>query len=147
MGSGLEQALSATAGRSRFTVLEHELGVEQVVADIGIAPLRDDRSGSATSWVMVLEYAARGIYPVRSATAEYERLGLGWRATAPRDWAKAITKAVQDGDWRREQARLAHRAVLDRHLTEHTVPLWLQAWQRAAENRASALRRGAVAVG
>lgn len=172
MGSGLEQALVATAGRSRFTVLGNKIDLQQTLGlsadprevawltdvdsyvralgelfDIGIAPLRDDRFNSAKSWLKVLEYSARGVYAVRSTTAEYERLGLGWRAKAPRDWAKAITKAVQDPEWRREQAAAAHRTVLDQHLTEHTVPLWLGAWQRAAENRATALRRGAVAVG
>ena len=172
MGSGLEQALAATQGLSRFTVLgqkfdmQHRLGlttdprevlwlpdVDSYIRavgelfDIGIAPLRIDKFNTAKSWLKVLEYSARGVYSVRSPSAEYERLGLGWRAKAPRDWAKAITKAVQDPDWRREQAAAAHRTVLDQHLTEHTVPLWLGAWQRAAENRATALRRGAVAVG
>lgn len=172
MGSGLEQALSNTSGRSRFTVLGQRGDLQRVLGlsadprevfwlpdvdsyiralgelfDIGIAPLRIDKFNTAKSWLKVLEYSARGVYSVRSPSAEYERLGLGWRAKAPRDWAKAITKAVQDPDWRREQAAAAHRTVLDQHLTEHTVPLWLGAWQRAAENRATALRRGAVAVG
>ncbi len=172
MGSGLEQALAATAGRSRFTVLgrthdlQQRLGLTadprevsspldvdrhlQAVGelfDIGVAPLRTDASATATSWLTVLGYAARGVYAVHSPGAEYERLGLGWRAKAPRDWAKALSTAVRDADWRREQAAAARAVVLDRHLTEHTVPLWLDAWQRAAENRVTALRRGAVAVG
>ncbi|SDN56974.1 Glycosyl transferase 4-like domain-containing protein [Klenkia soli] len=172
MGSGLEQALSATAGSSRFTVLGQKFDMQQRLGlttdprevlwlpevdayiqaigelfDVGVAPLRIDKFNTAKSWLKVLEYSARGVYSVRSASAEYERLGLGWRAKAPKDWAKALTKAVRDDEWRREQARAAHQVVLDQHLTEHSVPLWLGAWQRAAENRATALRRGAVAVG
>ncbi|SCX38255.1 Glycosyl transferases group 1 [Klenkia marina] len=172
IGTGLRQALDAGRGASRFTVLgqkwdaRERLGlVEEPVEvpwipqvdgyiqalgelfDIGIAPLRSDRFNAAKSWLKVLEYSARGVYAVRSATPEYERLGLGWRARSAKDWAKGLTKGIQDADWRREQARQAREVVLDRHLTEHTVPSWVAAWERAAEHRADALRRGPVAVG
>lgn len=170
LGSGLEQALAATTGRSRFLVLGQKgdmrtrLGMaeepEEVLwkpdvdthlaavgelFDIGIAPLRIDRSNTAKSWLEVLEYSARGVCSVRSPSAEYERLGIGWRARSARDRAQGLTKAVQDPVWRREQARAAHQQVLDRHLTEHTVPLWVAAWERAAEHRAAQGRRRSTA--
>jgi len=172
IGTGLRQALEAGRGSARFTVLgqrwdaQDRLGLVEEPAevpwmpdvdsyitalgqrfDIGIAPLRADRFNAAKSWLKVLEYGARGVYAVRSATPEYERLGLGWRARGAKDWAKGLTKGVQDADWRREQARAAHQVVLERHLTEHTVPQWVAAWERAAEHRADVLGRGAVAVG
>jgi glycosyltransferase involved in cell wall biosynthesis len=172
MGSGLQQALDGTRGSSRFTVLGQKwdlhtrLGLTAEVRevpwlpdvdsyitalgelfDIGVAPLRDDRFNAAKSWLKVLEYSARGIFSVRSPSVEYDRLGLGYRARAAKDWAKAITKAVQDPDWRREQARAAHQVVLERHLTEHTVPQWVAAWEQAAQRRADVVRRDAVSIG
>lgn len=166
MGSGLQQALEATRGSSRFGVLGQKWDAQQRLGlrdepgevawlpdvdsyiqtlgelfDIGVAPLRIDKFNTAKSWLKVLEYSARGVYAVRSPSVEYERLGIGWRARSARDWAKGITKGVQDGDWRREQARAAHQLVLDQHLTEHTVPLWVAAWEKAAEHRAAQGRR------
>lgn len=167
VGSGLQQALDG--GGARFLVLGQvgdagqRLGLreqpqevywkqdvdEYVQAlgelfDIGIAPLRDDRFNAAKSWLKVLEYSARGIYAVRSASPEYERLGLGWRARSAKDWAKGLGRGVRDAEWRRDQARTARQVVLDRHLTEHTVPAWVAAWRHAAEHRAAAGRRLAV---
>jgi len=172
MGSGLQQALDATAGHSEFVVVGQKwdaavrLGlraeprevpwvnaVDDYLAlvgsalDIGLAPLRVDRFNTAKSWLKVLEYAARGVVAVRSPIAEYDRLGLGYRARAPRDWAKAVTRAVQDPGWRIEQARAAREVVLERHLVEHRVPQWVAAWEQATAHRAAALGKAAVTVG
>ena len=158
VGSGLEQALHRTAGRSRFVVLGQvgnaqqrmgltdpvqELpwvdGVEAYCAsfgehfDIGIAPLRIDRFNTSKSWLKAIEYSARGVWFARSASAEYERLGLGWRARSAKDWAKGLTTAVQDPDLRREQAAANREAVLAGHLTEHTAERWVAAWRTAAD--------------
>ncbi|NEK85554.1 glycosyltransferase family 4 protein [Blastococcus saxobsidens] len=166
MGSGLQQALDATRGSSRFTVIG-QVGdarerlrlseepaevpwVEGVDAytraigehfDLGLAPLRIDRFNTCKSWLKALEYAARGVPFVRSATADYERLGLGWRAKSPKDWAKALTSLIRDRDRRTEQAIAARETVLASHLTEHTVDLWVGAWQQALDNRAGSRRR------
>ncbi|MEI4270669.1 glycosyltransferase [Klenkia sp. LSe6-5] len=170
VGSGLQQALNAAP--SRFVVLGEagdagqKLGLTHAPAeirwlpdvdsylralgeefDLGIAPLRIDRFNTAKSWLKVLEYAARGVYAVRSPSAEYERLGLGWRARAAKDWAKGLTKGLLEPEWRTAQARAAREVVLDRHLTEHTAASWVAAWERAAEHRGGVLRRSAVAVG
>ena len=168
MGSGLQQALDNTRGRSRFVVLGQKWDARErlrlteepaevpwipdvdrytatvgEIFDIGVAPLRLDRFNTAKSWLKNLEYAARGVYCVRSPSAEYERLGLGRRAKAPKDWAKALTTAIQDPDLRREQAVRDRAVVLEQHLTEHTVPQWVAAWERAVDNRARAQRKGA----
>ncbi|MCZ2830294.1 glycosyltransferase [Modestobacter sp. VKM Ac-2986] len=168
MESGLEQALERTSGRSRFLVVgaaddarerlrltrdpetvpwvadvEEYLGLVGEALDIGIAPLRDDRFNAAKSWLKVLEYAARGVYAVRSPSAEYERLGLGRRAKSPRDWATALTAAVKDPDRRRELAEADREAVLAGHLTEHTAPRWVDAWRQARENRTRSQRLSA----
>jgi hypothetical protein len=168
MGSGLQQALDATAGASRFTILGRKNDARERLAlseepeevpwipevdayvralgelfDVGVAPLRDDRFNSAKSWLKVLEFAARGVYVVRSPSAEYERLGLGMRARSPRDWAKFLTTAIRDADRRREQAVRARETVLAAHLTEHTVEGWVAAWERAADIRARDRRKGA----
>ena len=111
--------------------------------DVGVAPLRIDRFNTAKSWLKGLEFAARGVYFVRSPTAEYERLGLGMRARSPRDWAKWLTVGIQDADRRREHAVRAREAVLAAHLTEHTVGGWVDAWQQAIDNRMRSRRKGA----
>jgi hypothetical protein len=158
MGSGLQQALDATRGRSRFAVLGESWDVKERLLlsaepaevpwvhgvdayleavgtcfDVGVAPLRADRYNACKSWLKPLEYAARGVPVVRSATVEYERLGLGWRARAPKDWAKALTRTIQDADRRREDAARARDAVLAGHLTEHTAERWAAAWRQARD--------------
>ena len=166
MGSGLQQALDATRGSSRFTVigqvgdarerlrLSEEpvevpwvLGVDAYTEavgqlfDVGIAPLRIDRFNTCKSWLKALEYAARGVPFVRSATAEYERLGLGWGARSAKDWAKALTTTIRDRERRTEQAVAARETVLVHHLTEHTAERWVGAWQQALDNRARSRRK------
>jgi hypothetical protein len=168
MGSGLQQALDATRGASRFLILGQKadararLGLPEEpdevpwimdvdayatavgeVFDVGVAPLRIDRFNTAKSWLKGLEFAARGVYFVRSPSAEYERLGLGMRARSPRDWAKFVTLGIQDADRRREHAVRAREAVLAAHLTEHTAPGWVAAWQQAVDNRVRSRRKGA----
>lgn len=161
MGSGLQQALDRTHGRSRFVVLgqkwdarsrlglSEEPGEEAWILDaasyvarlgelfeVGVAPLRSDRFNECKSWLKPLEYAARGVYCVRARTSEYERLGLGLPAKAPKDWAKWISVGVQDADRRTEVAAAAREQVLAGHLTEHRVEQWIGAWRSALENRA-----------
>jgi hypothetical protein len=168
MGSGLQQALDATRGASRFLILGQKADArarlrlpeepDEVpwimdvdayatavgeVFDVGVAPLRIDRFNTAKSWLKGLEFAARGVYFVRSPSAEYERLGLGMRARSPRDWAKFVTLGIQDADRRREHAVRAREAVLAAHLTEHTAPGWVAAWQQAVDNRVRSRRKGA----
>lgn len=158
LASGLRQAIESTPGRSRFAVYS---GADQVAPkvgvrpdeigwcadpadflasvgeqlDVGIAPLREDRFNAAKSWLKPLEYAARGVLPIRSTTGEYERAGIGVAAKRPRDWARLLTRAISDKDWRREQAAAARQQVLERHLTEHTAEAWAAAWRSAADSR------------
>jgi hypothetical protein len=166
MGSGLQQALAATRGDSRFMVIgqklnaSHLLGLSEEPAelpwlkdvdaytralgehfDVGVAPLRIDRFNTCKSWLKAIEYAARGVAFVRSPSAEYERLGLGWRAKSSKDWAKALTTVLRDRDRRTQQAVAAREAVLAGHLTEHTAERWVAAWQRAADHRAGSRRK------
>lgn len=166
VGSGLQQALDRTRGRSRFAVLGQKAdakdrlalsedpdelpwidGIDAYTAavgesfDVGIAPLRIDRFNTCKSWLKALEYAARGVWFARSPTAEYERLGLGRRARSSKDWAKAITVAVEDPDRRRAEAERNREAVLAGHLTEHTAERWVAAWRRALDDRVRAQRR------
>lgn len=161
VGSGVQQAMRATTGRAQFTVIGQADGVAAALAldtepvevglirsvdrfveavghhlDVGIAPLRDDRFNRAKSWLKPLEYAARGVFGVYGDMPEYVRLGLGVRAVRPRDWAAAITRAVNDPDWRREQAQTNRDRVLTSHLTEHTAGRWARAWLSAADHRA-----------
>jgi glycosyltransferase involved in cell wall biosynthesis len=171
MGSGLQQALDRTRPASRMLVIGQKwdmaarLGlssepdevawlpsVDTYVArlgelfDVGIAPLRLDRFNAAKSWLKPLEYSARGVYCVRARSAEYERLGLGMPAKAPKDWAKWISVGVQDADRRREVAAAAREKVLASHLTEHTAERWVAAWRTALEHRAAQGSLGRTAV-
>ena len=172
LGSGLQQALDRTQPHTRMIVvvqkcdLRTRLGLtvepDEVswfkdvdtyvdrmgqLIDIGIAPLRLDKFNTCKSWLKPLEYSARGIYCVRARSAEYERLGLGVPARAPKDWAKWLTVAVRDADRRREVAASAREQVLAHHLTEHTVERWISAWQRARDNRSKAAGAGRRTVG
>jgi hypothetical protein len=165
MGSGLRQALDRTRGASRFVVLGQKWDAQQRLGladdpgevpwlrdpneyltrigelfDVGLAPLRLDRFNEAKSWLKPLEYSARGVFCVRARTAEYERLGLGLPAKAPKDWAKWIAVGIEDADRRRELAAAAREKVLAGHLTEHTAERWIAAWRAALEH--SARRRG-----
>ena len=171
MGSGLQQALDNTRGQSRFLVLGQKFDARERLRlsaepdevpwlpdpsgyitalgelfDVGLAPLRMDRFNECKSWLKPLEYAARGIFSVRARTPEYERLGLGMAAKAPRDWATCIGGAVRDTDRRREVAAANHQKVLESHLTEHRVEQWVGAWRSALEHRART-RPAAVPVG
>jgi hypothetical protein len=171
MGSGLQQALDRTTGRSRFLVLGQKFDARERLRlpaepdefpwvhdpseyvdvmgrlfDVGLAPLRSDRFNECKSWLKPLEYSARGVYCVRARTPEYERLGLGVPAKAPKDWAKWITVGVQDPDRRREIAAAAREKVLAGHLTEHRVEQWIGAWRAALEHRARARVTG-VGIG
>ncbi|MCA0144482.1 hypothetical protein [Blastococcus sp. LR1] len=166
MGTGLQQALASTRGSSRFMVIGQKLNSTQLLGlteepaelpwldsvdeyatavgenfDIGIAPLRIDRFNTCKSWLKALEYSARGVPFVRSPSAEYERLGLGWRAKSAKDWSKGLSTFIRDRDRRTESAVQAREVVLDRHLTEHTAELWVTAWRRAADHRARSLRK------
>jgi len=168
MGSGLQQALDRTRGKSRFVVLGQkwdvrdrlrlseepdELGwildVDQYgvaigeVFDVGLAPLRIDRFNVCKSWLKVLEYAARGVFSVRAPSPEYDRLGLGIRARSPKDWSKWIATGVENPDKRREVATAARDVVLAEHLTEHRAPEWVAAWERAIDVRTRSMRKGA----
>jgi hypothetical protein len=168
MGSGMQQALDRVKGRGRFSIMGHAGNARDLLRltddpveipwfedvdayatalgerfDVGVAPLRIDTFNNCKSWLKVLEYSARGILAVRSASAEYERLGLGHRAKRPRDWANGLIRAVEDADWRREQAVANREQVLARHLTEHTAELWATAWRTAREKRSHADRIGA----
>jgi hypothetical protein len=168
MGSGLQQALDRTKGKSQFVVLGQKWDARQrlllseepsevlwkrevddyVAAvgelfDVGIAPLRLDRFNNAKSWLKPLEYSARGVFCVRARTSEYERLGLGLPARSAKDWAKWLLVGVEDADRRRELAAAARDKVLAGHLTEHTAEHWVDAWRRARTNRHLAMRRGA----
>jgi glycosyltransferase involved in cell wall biosynthesis len=161
MGSGLQQALDGTRDGSRFLILGQKwdararLGLRDEpdevpwladtdayatrmgeLFDVGVAPLRLDRFNASKSWLKPLEYSARGVYCVRARSEEYERLGLGLPAKAPKDWAKWITVGIQDADRRRELAAAAREKVLAQHLTEHTVERWIGAWRTALDNRA-----------
>jgi glycosyltransferase involved in cell wall biosynthesis len=168
LGSGLQQALDRTRPNSRMLVLGQKwdlstrLGLttepEEVswlddvdtyaarmgeLFDIGIAPLRLDKFNACKSWLKPLEYAARGVYCVRARSGEYERLGLGVPARAPKDWAKWISAGVEDADRRRTLAAAAREQVLASHLTEHTAERWVAAWRTALDIRA---RNGAPSV-
>jgi hypothetical protein len=166
MESGLQQALDRAGGRGRFVILGQAFDAQELLRlpeqptevpwikdvdsyvravgelfDIGLAPLRADRFNTSKSWLKVLEYAARGVFAVRSPSAEYERLGLGRRARVPRDWATSIAAAVHDPDRRREQAAADREVVLAQHLTEHTAERWVDAWRRARDNRSRVMRK------
>lgn len=168
MESGLQQGLDRARRASRFMILGQALDAQQrmhlpeppievlwkdnvdeyltamgELFDVGVAPLRLDRFNESKSWLKPMEYAARGVFSIRALTSEYERFGLGMRAKRPRDWADHIAKAIDDPDRRREIAVRNRETVLAGHLTEHTAPVWVDAWRRALDHRVRSQRIGA----
>jgi hypothetical protein len=149
MGSGLQQALDATRGASRFMILGRKADARERLAlseEPEEVPWIPDVDGYARSLGELFDVGVaplRGVHVVRAPSAEYERLGLGLRARSPRDWAKFLTTAIRDADRRREQAVRARETVLSAHLTEHTVGGWVTAWEQAADARARDRRKGA----
>lgn len=163
MGTGLRTALDRSQGKARFIILGQSMGAQERLGlasppaeypwlpdvdhylqtvgrefDVGLAPLRDDKFNAAKSWLKPLEYAARGVYAIRSPTYEYTSLGIGRYCKNAKDWAIQITKAVQDPLMRGEYAEKMRDRVLDAHLTEHTAELWVAAWREALDIRARA---------
>jgi glycosyltransferase involved in cell wall biosynthesis len=172
MGSGLQDALDRTRGASRFVIFGQKFDARDrlrlrdepdeipwlmdidayaarigEVLDVGIAPLQTNRFNEAKSWLKPLEYAARGIFCVRARTSEYERLGLGLPAKAPKDWTKWLLLGIQDADRRREMAAAAREKVLASHLTEHSTEQWVAAWRAALEHRARTRPRATAVNG
>lgn len=88
---------------------------------------------SHNSALKPMEYAARGIYPIRSVTPEYEQLGVGRFAKSPKDWGRELTRAVVDQDMRKEFAARERERVLAEHLTDNRVEQWAEAWKTAAD--------------
>lgn len=162
VGSGLRTALDRLGDRAEFAILGQATGAKERLSldhdpiefpwvnsvdtylemigdkfDVGLAPLRDDRFNQAKSYLKPMEYAARGVFPIRSRVLEYDHLGIGWGVKSPKDWALAIAYMVNNHDYRREMAVAARDTVVARHLTEHTAELWLSAWKQALDNRVS----------
>lgn len=165
VGSGVRTALDRLGDRAEFAILGQAIGAKERLSlarepiefpwvhsvddyltkigdtfDIGLAPLRDDKFNQAKSYLKPMEYAARGVFPIRSRVIEYEHLGIGWGARHSKDWALAITKMASDGDRRREMASHARETIFHQHLTEHTAERWLSAWKQALDNRVIAHR-------
>lgn len=163
MGTGVRTALDRCGDQLRFSVLGQAYGARERLGlagepteipwvpdvdeylrmigeqfDIGLAPLRDDRFNRAKSWLKPLEYASRGVYPIRSRTVEYESLGLGRAPKSPKDWATWIVRAATSADERRAYAEHQRQCVMHQHLTEHTVDRWISAWREALDHRTRA---------
>lgn len=163
MGSGLRTALQNTQGRSKFVIFGQATGAKERLSlpgpvpeimwisdpeaylralgqmfEIGVAPLRMDTFNEKKSWLKPLEYASRGVYPVRSITPEYARLDIGRFARSPKDWGRELTRAVLDPDMRREFAARERERVLADHLLDNRVEQWVEAWRTAADIAARA---------
>jgi glycosyltransferase involved in cell wall biosynthesis len=160
VGTGLRTALDRSSGQARFAILGQAHGAQERLNlassveeirwlpdvdeylqeigqrfEIGVAPLRDDRFNRSKSWLKPLEYGSRGVFIVRSRVDEYERLGLGMPARSPKDWARWLSKAVTDYDYRATAAEGVRERIRAFHLTQHTAERWVAAWRQALENR------------
>lgn len=158
MGSGVRTALDRADGSARFVVFGQSDGAQRTLnlrdsvaeimwlpnvdgylsvlgqqLDIGVAPLRRDRFNVAKSWLKPLEYAARGVYPIRSVIDEYDRLGIGRYCKNSKDWSREISRAIADPDMRREFAQAERERVFAGHLLDHTAEMWIEAWRSAAD--------------
>lgn len=109
--------------------------------DVGLVPLADTPFNRAKSSLKALEYAARGIPSLVSATPANRALSEWVRGVHvmedPRSWAFALDRLLRD------PAEVAFEAVqarvdVEQHLTiEGNVWRWHDAWRRAHSRRRS----------
>lgn len=105
--------------------------------DIGLVPLADNRFNDAKSALKMCEYAALGVVPVVSPSADNQRMhhqGIGLVAESPVEWAVHVGRLVCDEPFRRDMAA-AGREVMATWTYEYRAHLWMDAWEQAIANR------------
>lgn len=113
--------------------------------DIGLVPLADSAFNAAKSWLKGLEYAARGLPFIASATPEYRELarhGIGQLARRPREWSRQLTELLARPDLAAERGEINRHAAQALTLERHAEQWWT-AWQLAARRAQARQRKGA----
>jgi glycosyltransferase involved in cell wall biosynthesis len=150
----INQALTATKGKSRFLALGDDktmerLGIRQrepnsfqagvkiaeypefvAQLDIGIVPLTDTPFNHAKSWLKALEYASLGVVPVVSPTYDNMRMvdaGAAVVANNPKEWALRVRELIEDDERRQEIASRA-RTFAAEWTIENNTARWAEAW-------------------
>ena len=112
--------------------------------DVGIVPLGPTRFNAAKSPLKGLEWASAGVPFVASPTPEYTWLaeqGIGTIAHTPQEWKEKLSELLSNETLRGQVASTARRLVAERFLLHENAWRWVQAWNRARENRLSQMRR------
>lgn len=97
---------------------------------ISLAPTLDDDFYRSKSDLRVLEAWASGSVVVGGRPTYGETLTHGedgFVCDKPADYYSALTLLVSDQRLRMETANAGYQSLVDGHLIEHTVPLWLEA--------------------
>lgn len=98
--------------------------------DIGIAPLADNKFNEAKSWLKPLEYAARSVPFVASASREYLLFGdegAGLYASTDKEWANNLESLLTSHERRVELAVRGWEAA-QRWIMEDRIDAWRDAW-------------------
>lgn len=110
--------------------------------DIGLVPLAENRFNDCKSHLKAMEYAACGIPCIASPAREYADYWLagddngrvGFLATRPRDWRRALDMLVQDDVLRRQMGQAA-RAKAAEHTIQDNAWRWDEFYRRLADDR------------
>ena len=115
--------------------------------DIGLVPLQNNQFNQAKSCLKMLEYAATGVVPVVSPTADNVRLnretGIGRVCRRPKDWRAAVRRYLEDPQELADAAVFNKTVVADRLTIEGNAWRWMEAWESAVQHRHRTGRRTA----
>jgi len=103
-------------------------------ADIGIVPLKENVFNSAKSVIKWLEYSACGIAGIFSNVGEYRSVVCHGKTgliveNSEADWYAAIRGLIVNRELRSSIARNAYSAVIARHTVAHNAYKWLEAYK------------------
>lgn len=128
-----------------WTTNDHLLSVLDF--DIGLAPLNGSKFNRSKSWAKVLEYGARGIPAIATATGQYldwfeeaewptghapgVLITSSWAGEGVSAWAEAITLLCDDDT--RARMGAAARAQAERYEISRHVHRWAQVYRRVPE--------------
>ena len=101
---------------------------QKQTADIFIAPLADNLFNNCKSPLKFLEYSARGVPGVYSATEPYrliiENGKDGLIATNQEEWIRALERLIVKAPLRERIAKAAQKKIREHWLLSHNIPNW-----------------------
>lgn len=106
--------------------------------DIGLVPLESSTFNGAKSYLKALEMAAVGVPVVASPTPANRELSRTVPIELvgnPREWYAAVTRLINNPEYRAERGQAAREAVFQHHTYETNAEAWAGVWERAVVRR------------